>query len=129
MLCWLAVGLFSDFGKSFDSCKGYDHSRKCHGFRSLSGGIGLGVGESVTTTLYLCSSRCPRRRLQGKPCAEDGAKSNLRHHNFILDDGVSGRSKSLSSHEAGSFSDSKCVKTVTLGIAWRMSASMLSNRR
>jgi len=25
----------------------------------------------------LCSSRRPRRRLQGKPCAEDGARSNL----------------------------------------------------
>ena len=51
------------------------------------------------------------------------------NHNFILDDGMSGRSKSVSSHEAGSLSDSKCVNTVTLGIAWRMSASMLSSRR
>jgi len=43
--------------------------------------------------------------------------------------GVSVRSKLVSSHEVGSFSDSKCVNTVTLGNAWRMSASILSNSR
>ena len=40
---------------------------------------------------------------------------------------VSVRSKLVSSHEVGSFSDSKCVNAVTLGNAWRMSASILSN--
>ena len=30
----------------------------------------------------LCSSRCPRRRLQGKSCAEDSARSNLRFDNL-----------------------------------------------
>jgi len=43
--------------------------------------------------------------------------------------GGSVRSKLVSYHEVGSFSDSKCVNTVTLGNAWRMSASILSNSR
>jgi len=43
--------------------------------------------------------------------------------------GVSIRSRLVSSHEAGSLSDSRCVNTVALGKAWRMSASITSNSR
>src|SRR3954452_5878429 len=43
--------------------------------------------------------------------------------------GTAERSKSISSHEAGSSRDSRCVNTVAPGNAPRMSASMRSSRR